>query len=190
MNNRSGLSLLELMLALGLLAVIAGGLMATVGLGLRLNDRTSALGDLHEPLAARRHLRVLLQSALPPDRVAPFEHGFQGDSRGFTFVTLAGRGLAPGAAALRVFVEVQNQTIVLRIETIEDTGPGQQVLTSPLTVSDGNVSLSYYDGQADPPSWSDTWTIAERLPQLVRIEVPEGSQPDWPEFSASLVLGP
>lgn len=186
---KSGLSLLELLLALALLAVIAAGLVGTVGLGIRLNDRTSALAEEHDPLAARRLLRALLQSALPPDRITPFDPAFQGGANGFAFVSLAGRSLAPDAAAIRVAVTVQGTDLVMTVDTIPDKGQGRTVLTTLLAARTEGVAISYFDGLADPPGWSESWDFDTRLPDLVRVEIPEGSKPDWPEFTVSPALG-
>jgi hypothetical protein len=187
-NARSGLSLLELLLALALLAAIAGGLVGTVGLGIRLNDRTSALAEEHDPLAARRLLRALLQSALPPDRITPFDPGFRGDADGFSFVTLSSRSLAPDAAAIRIAVTVQGSDLVMEVETIPDQGQGRTVLTGLLATGAESVTISYFDQHADPPGWSASWESDARLPDLVRVEIPIGSQPDWPEFTVSTAL--
>ncbi|MCU0826014.1 MAG: prepilin-type N-terminal cleavage/methylation domain-containing protein [Tabrizicola sp.] len=188
LNARSGLSLLELLLALALLAVIAGGLVGTVGLGIRLNDRTSALAERQDPLAARRLLRDLLQSALPPDRITPFDPTFQGDAVGFTFVTLAGRSLAPDAAAIRVAVTVQGADLVMTVEMIPDEGESRIVLTTLLASGAESVDISYFDRRSDPPGWIASWEDDTRLPDLVRVEIPAGSQPDWPEFTVSPAL--
>lgn len=189
-GSRSGLSLFELLIAMALLALIAAGLTGTIGLGIRLNDRTEELAALHEPLAARRLLRQLLQSALPPNRITPFANSFDGGPQGLTFTTLGGRSLAPDAAALRVSVRPEGQTLFLLIEAIDDQGGLSSVFDTILADAVSEAEILFLDRAADPPTWTDRWEDDDRLPTLISIRVEPGSQPDWPEFTVAPLLGP
>jgi prepilin-type N-terminal cleavage/methylation domain-containing protein len=189
-DSRSGLSLFELLIAMALLALIAAGLTGTIGLGIRLNDRTEELAAIHEPVAARRLLRQLLQSALPPNRIIPFENRFEGDAQGLTFTTLGGRSLAPDAAALRVSVRVEDQTLSLLVEAVDDRGGLSSVLATTLAEAAKGTEILFFDRATDPPTWTNRWEEGERLPTLISIRVEPGSQPDWPEFTVAPLLGP
>jgi prepilin-type N-terminal cleavage/methylation domain-containing protein len=189
-GSRSGLSLFELLIAMALLALIAAGLSGTIGLGLRLNDRTEALAAFHEPLAARRLLRQLLQSALPPNRITPFENRFEDDPNGLSFMTLGGRSLAPDAAALKVSVRVKDQALSLLVEAVDDQGRLSPVLTKTLADAAEGTEILFFDRATDPPNWTDQWDDGDRLPALVSIRIEPGSQPDWPEFTVAPLLGP
>lgn len=175
---------------MALLALIAAGLTGTIGLGIRLNDRTEEVAALHEPLAARRLLRQLLQSAVPPSRITPFDNRFDGGPQGLTFSTLGGRSIAPEAAALRVSVRFEGQALLLVVEAVDDQGGLSSVLDTTLAGAVTGAQILFLDRAADPPSWTDRWEDEDRLPSLVSIRVEPGSEPDWPEFTVAPFLGP
>ena len=189
-GSRSGLSLFELLIAMALLALIAAGLTGSIGLGIRLNDRTEDVAALHEPLAARRILRQLLQSALPPSRITPFDNRFDGGPQSLSFTTLGGKSLAPDAAALRVSVRLEGQALLLVIEAVDDLGGLSPVVDTSLVSAANGVEILFLDRAADPPAWTDRWEDEDRLPSLVSIRAEPGSQPDWPEFTVAPLLGP
>jgi hypothetical protein len=185
MNSRAGLSLLELLLALALLAVIGASLVSSVGLGIRLSDRVTVLSEQHEPLAARRLLRSLLNTALPPERIVPFDHAFLGQADSFSFVTLNGRNIAPTAAALRVTVRREPEALILTIAALMDGGDEKVVLELPLARETTFEAFNYYDPQTEPGNWTTSWEDADKLPGLIRIDATRGNELRWPEFSVA-----
>jgi prepilin-type N-terminal cleavage/methylation domain-containing protein len=188
MSRNSGLSLLELLIALALLALIAGGLAASMGLGVRLYDRTSIQSDEVDEIALRIRLRALLAAAEPPSPSLPFPGGLEGNANGFAFTTLAASQLFPESAALRVIVTGENGALQMRIEALDDNGRGFDNLSRTLATEISGLSFGYYDDAEDSAAWLATWTETTRLPALVRIEAEAGSTPDWPEFTVRLRL--
>ena len=182
-QRRAGLSLFEALIALALLALLAGTLGRAMGLGLRLWDRTSAAETAHDPLGARVQLRRLLARALPPDRIVPFVSDFEGTEDGFSFTTLSTRSLAPGAASLRVTVRREGDRLMMDIAALDDGGTAVPVLSAPLATGVTGLRLSY--GVPPQPVWREP----AQLPALVQITADPGSTPDWPDFAVAPILG-
>lgn len=182
-TTRSGMSLLELLLALALLAVIAGGLAGALGLGLRLHDRSLALPKTSDAIALRIRLRSLLAAAVPPSQLAGFPVGLDGRPDGFAFTTFAATGAFPEAAALRVEVRADAGSLRLGIAAMDDAGAALSTDDRLLAEELSGLSFGYFDARSDPPAWRHDWTDESRLPDLVRIEADPGGEPDWPEFT-------
>ncbi len=142
-QRRTGLSLFEALIALALLALLAGTLGRAMGLGLRLWDRTSAAETALDPLGARVQLRRVLTRALPPNRIVPFASDFAGSADGFAFTTLSTRTLAPNAAALRVTVRSEDGRLTMDIAALDDTGSATPVLSTTLATGLTGLRLSY-----------------------------------------------
>ena len=187
-TRRSGLSLLELLISLGLLAIITGGIASAMGLGVRLYDRSTTLAATQNLIAHRIRLRALLTAALPPSQIAPFDVSFGGTSTGFAFTTLAARGMAPDAAALRITVTATTD-LALAIVALSDDGAETKVTETQLATHISDIRFSYFDETTAPGTWLADWQDPTRLPALVRITAAPGSTPDWPEFTVNPRLG-
>ncbi len=188
-SRQSGLSLLELLIALALLAMIAAGLAASMGLGIRLYERTTSDAELTDEIALRVRLRALLAAAEPPSLTLPFATGLSGGRTGFTFTTLAASQLFPDSAALRVSVSNEGETLRLELQALDDNGTSIHSLSRILATEVDGPVFSYFDDAKDPPLWLPEWTEPTRLPTLVRVTANPGSIPDWPEFTVRLRLG-
>ena len=184
-NPRAGLSVLELLLSLALLALIATALSSALSLALQLRERSDRLQVESAPLTARIRLRLLINDAMPPTQITPFPGHFEGNSAGFSFTTLAVARSFPDAAALRVTVKVQGVGLVLQIEEMDDDGGVIARHNYTLLDSSDGVVFDFYDLEAEPPAWTPEWRYPERLPRLVRIT--SGTQA-WPDFVAHLTL--
>ncbi|KNG93784.1 hypothetical protein [Pseudaestuariivita atlantica] len=188
MTPRSGLGLFELLVALALLAMIAAGLAGSLTLAIGLFDRTSVTQD-DAMLATRTRLRGWLATAAPPTRLVPFPARFIGVEDGFSFVTVSDTPFAPDATALRVAVQVTDDTLRLTATALDDTGNVMDTWTTlvPVTIP---LSVSYFDETREPARWRARWTRQAALPSLVRIAPasPRDAGEDWPEFVARTVL--
>lgn len=185
------MSLLELLLALILMALMAAAIAAMLGFGLQLRDRSTTTDAQSDAITARVRLREFLAEALPPPVQTPgFPTAFEADVDGFSFTTLAARHLASGAAALRISVRQFGSTLELRISRLSDTGQSEPLFNASLATNVANIKFSYLDMTLNSPVWRSSWKDPTRLPTLVRIEIPEGSMPDWPEFTVRTVLAP
>ncbi len=181
MNRRAGFSLLELLVALALLAIIGAGLASAMRLGTETYSRAQSLGR-GDSGAARAQLRRLMERATPPNLLTPFPKEFDGTGQSLTFVTLAPIGIARDAAGLKVSVSRENLALIATIEPFDDEGAVLRRYTAPLASGVTSVALSYYsEGE-----WKEEWSNSATLPELVRISA-EGEDVFWPEFTVELV---
>jgi len=186
-RNNTGLGLFELLLALALLALIAAGLAATLGLGKTLYTRSAALSDGEDKVALRVQLRMWLAAAAPPQVLTTFPTPFVGKANQVSFVTLAPTPFAADAAAMAVTVTNQVDHLTLRADLLDDAGNVMSTIDRPLADGLEAIQFDYFDAKADPPEWRTTWQDDTRLPDLVRIATATGD--DWPEFTVELLLG-
>lgn len=189
-SSRSGLSILELLVSLALLALIAGGLASSLNLGLRLFERSETLAETSAPLAIRARLRVYLSGAIPPSKLMPFPIAFTGSDTQFEFTTLRATPFAPEAAALRIRVAQNGDVLEARFTTVNQSGEVLNSWQEELAVLNGGLKISYFSADDADTGWQSTWENSARLPDLVRIETDQGSRPEWPEFTVRLQLGP
>jgi hypothetical protein len=182
-SGSSGLSLMDMLVALALLGLIGAGLGATMTLMLRAGDRADHAEATAPALTARALLRRWLAQATPPGRLTSVDPHLEGTVDRLDFVTLAPTPFAPDAAALRVSVLMEDEVLMLRATPLDDDGRAGDPIVRPLaTLADGLV-IDYYDARAVPPGWADAWSgEAPYLPDLVRIRLEDGSEPAWPAF--------
>ncbi|WP_139212295.1 PulJ/GspJ family protein [Jannaschia pohangensis] len=183
------MSLLETMIALAMMALIATALAGTLQLSLRSHDRSMILEEDGPAIARRVQLRRWLTQAAPQTLVTSLPKAFEGKSREMSFLTFASTPFAPDAAALRVTVVMNGGVLILRAEAIDDDGDVLETFDGPLAEDGGDAAFAYFDADAEPPAWRATWTADDGIPDLVRIEIPEGSRPRWPEFTVRPDLG-
>ena len=182
---RSGLSLLELLVSLALLALIGAGLAGAFGLGTQVWTRSQALGIHAQEIALRSQFRRFLSQALPPTRLTPFNAEFNGEANQLTFVTLAETPSVQSAAATRMTLQVRNSTLVLVTEFLDDEAGVISSLEDLLVAEAQEIRFDYFNADGE---WVDAWSDPSTLPRLVRIRIAEGSIPAWPEFTVRLLL--
>ena len=187
-RDRSGLSLMELLVALVLVAIIATGLASATGLGVSLLDRTSTLPQSRVEIAMRTRLRYWLASATSGTRIANFPTNLRGDAQTLTFTTFAPTPFAPDSTALRLTVDGSGSDLVLEINHLGDDGSVVQSDKRNLARNISEVAFSYYSDDPEDPGWREVWNTTDRLPAFVRIMAAPGSEPFWPEFIVKLVL--
>lgn len=184
-GSKSGLSLLELLIALVLLAAITTGMLAATQFGISVLERSEEISSENNELAMRIRLRGWLTRASAPNLVTNIPLKFEGSENGFEFTTFANPEFAADSAALRIKVEVRDAKLVCQITPLNDDGEVITEFDRLLTSSAQDVHFSYYD-DGEEPGWRETWEHEARLPRLVRITVDEGSTPFWPEFTVEL----
>ncbi|MCW3783537.1 prepilin-type N-terminal cleavage/methylation domain-containing protein [Defluviimonas salinarum] len=183
----AGLSLLELLVALALLALVAGGLASSLRLGILAYERSRATGPTAAGLALRVRLRDWLAQVVPPHQLLPYPAGFEGRADRLSFITLAPTPFMPDAAALRVEVRLNGSDLTLSASGLDDDGIALDTHSGILTANAGQAAFGYYDRTQG--LWLSDWTDGSRLPDLVRLEVPPGSDPDWPVLVVRPLLG-
>lgn len=182
-SAKTGLSVFELLIALALLSVIAAGLASAMGLGMRVFDRSAEVSDSDQELSLRVQLRNFVAHAAHPTQLVPFPVTFVGERTEVSFVTFERPQGFFLAAALSITIYEQDERLNLEIAELDDDGDVTEQSSYVLAQNALDVSFSYFDAEA---GWSETWVEENELPLLFRIEISEGSTPEWPEFTVRL----
>ena len=176
--GEQGLTLIELLLSLAILAVLTGFLAGGLSMGRRAfgADRTSEIGS--ETSAAIQTVSALIGSALPvrSDGAGQKDIRFDGRQEVLSFVGLSeGRSLrgGPHKIVLRrsggdVVVDFVPFTGALSKENPEPA-PTRVVVLGGVR----EIRIGYF-GTTDAkvkPTWRADWVRAERLPDLVSIRI-------------------
>lgn len=178
-KGEQGLTLIELLLSLAILAVLTGFLAGGLSMARRAfaTDRASEIGS--ETSAAVQTMAALVGSALPLrfDGAGPKDAiGFDGRQEGLSFIGLSeGRSLRGGPH--RIVLRRSGREIVADFVALTGSRPKEGPETPPtrVVVLSGvrDVRIAYF-GTTDPkvnPSWRAEWLRADRLPDLVSIRI-------------------
>jgi general secretion pathway protein J len=178
-GGEQGLTLIELLLSLAILAVLTGFLAGGLSMARRAfaTDRASEIGS--ETSAAVQTVAALVGSALPVrfDGAGPKDAvGFDGRQDGLAFVGLSeGRSLRGGPH--KIVLRRSGGDIVADFVALTGTRPKDNPETPPtrVVVLSGvrDVRIGYF-GTTDPrvkPAWRAEWIRADRLPDLVSIRI-------------------
>lgn len=206
-RSQSGLTLVELVLALTILAVMSATLLGTISFGGTAQKTVAERSKKHAAIiSTHRFLRTQISSAITPMQVGTgtsstnagagtSDHVFLGDPRRLAFtapwLTYIGQG------NLFVFnLHRKSDELVISWRPADPTDResrneatetiGSRVLMS--SVSD--FSIEYFGSRdlGGEPDWHSSWTDVSRLPNLLRINVVfSGENPIvWPEFLVGL----
>ncbi|WP_195818700.1 prepilin-type N-terminal cleavage/methylation domain-containing protein [Roseobacter sp. MH60115] len=155
MRRRLGLTLLELLISLLLLAMISTAMASVTGYAVRLFDRSEGLRDRSEQM----HHRTLLRGWIV--RAAASE--FTGTPDALTFRTRSDTALAWTTGLLHVRLIPTEAGAELLVGDVPDTAQHR------LHLSDTNLRLSYFGKKEGETGWHETWTGQDTLPLLIRI---------------------
>jgi hypothetical protein len=170
-NPRAGLSLLELLIGLWVMAAAALILAAALGMTGRALSRIGEGAADISLLTDRNRLRHWIE-AMPLGAV------LSGDALEMTFATLIDEPPMDMATLTLVEVVQQEESIALR------AGPAEGPSLTGLLAAKGRILAIRYYGSPDQTAakaWSDSWTgRAGVLPDLVRIDYESGGAPAPP----------
>ena len=178
-RSEQGLTLIELLLSLAILAILTGFLAGGLSMGRRAFavDRASEIGS--ETSAAIQTVAALVGSALPVrfDGAGPKDAiGFDGRGEAIAFVGLSeGRSLRGGPH--RIVLRRSGGDIVADFVALNGarTKENPEPAATRVVVLSGvrDIRIGYFgavDAKAKP-AWRADWVRAERLPDLVSIRI-------------------
>jgi general secretion pathway protein J len=178
-RGEQGLTLIELLLALAILVVLTGFLAGGLSIGRRAfdADRTSEVSI--ETDAAIQTVSSLIASALPVQADmagAKARVAFDGRQDALSFVGLSeGRSMRGGPNMIRLRRSGADIVVDVMGSTTEAAGNAGDVAPTQVVVLKGvrDIRFSYFGGAspARPAGWRAQWSGAERLPDLISIQI-------------------
>jgi len=196
-HGEAGFTLVELLVALLLFALLSVALFAALRLGADTMDRIAGRQDATDQTASAQQLLTRLLTASYPEYVAmPGLHGqiaFDGEPASLSFLAPAPRTVAPGGfAVMRLAVIAAGDTRALRLSARPELAwPDAGDTTVETLLAGASAARFAYWGPDQPDagsSWHDQWKERPVLPALIRITVafPPGDPRDWP----ALIVAP
>ena len=178
-GGEQGLSLIELLLALAILAVLTGFLAGGLSIGRRAFDADRASGVSGETDAAIQAISSLIASALPvAASTANPKSGivFDGRQATLSFMGLSeGRALRGGPHMIRLRRSGVDLVVDVVGSAPEAAGDAAGLTPTRVIALSGvrDIRFSYFGSAnpAGPPGWQAQWFRAERLPDLVSIQI-------------------
>ena len=184
----SGFTLLELLVAMAILALLAATLAGGMRFGLRAWEAGQQAADrLEAPTAVQSLLRRQIEQAYPMlARVGEPVIVFEGERQRLRFLThlpprLGVPGLADVALSYRHDPRAGGELLMAWQPLGERDRPAES--HSVLNGIDA-LSFAYYGGETrtSPPEWRNNWTGAGFLPTLVRLQVRFRDGRVWPDL--------
>ena len=202
MKNAAGFTLLEILAALVLLALLLVGVYSGIATASRsVRSGTAAIERVDQMRSAQQFLRrELAQSVAEP--IGHTDGGesvyFQGSAREMRYVApLPGYlgKLGPQLQQLQLVDDGHGgQQLELRLALLPPDGQPARPLGEPQVLFDhirqGSFSYRGVDPQGRPVAWSPRWTDGRVLPLLVRIEVQPQGRANWPRLEVPLRVNP
>lgn len=177
--GEQGLTLIELLLSLAILAVLTGFLAGGLSIGRRAFDADRVNRIVSGSSAVIQTVSILIGSALPvPD--GAHDQGpqimFDGRQQALLFVGLSeGRSLRGGPHKIRLRRSGSDLIAEIMATATETKSAGPVPPAIQVAVLSGvrEVHFEYFGkiNPASPPGWRKEWAGAEHLPDLVSIRV-------------------
>ncbi|MBM3489336.1 MAG: prepilin-type N-terminal cleavage/methylation domain-containing protein [Alphaproteobacteria bacterium] len=186
MTRSSGFTLLEVLVALGLLVLVA----LLLGQGLRLGAVALQRGErtaerLEELRLTQDFLRRQLEAALPLP--VPGERArlllFAGTANSVTFIALPPAAIGRGLHVLRI--EASEDALWLRWRPLGGAAPSLDLAGAERRLLAAGTGVGDFRFQGADGADATEWRLRGQLPTLVRLRF-AGGRTDWPE----LVLAP
>ncbi len=179
-----GFTLIEMLVALTLVALLSAGLFGGLRLGVRVwetgGERVAAANDIE---AARTFLRHRVSEAQPlrrRNREGNPVSVFEGEAERLRFAAPWPPHLGMGGAfVFELWSDAESGALMLdwklhRADGAVDVSDGRN-RPRRLFPDKGHVNLRYYGQRADEPQarWHDSWTDEASLPRLIELQFAE-----------------
>jgi general secretion pathway protein J len=202
MRNQRGFTLIELVVAMALLGTMMVLMYSGLTFSLKGWDTGAASGQrITDRRIGENFLRRELSELFPMRWKDPMvlRLAFEGESQRMRFVSARPAGVTQGGLSL-VGIEVESgngreRNLVMRRampdDAAKDFGPLDNAERSVILAGVDSVTFSYFGSENDftDPRWSDTWTFAGRVPQMVRMRVRDADGTSLPEMVIRVNLG-
>lgn len=168
-NPKSGITLLETLIALAVMSMLAVLLTSGLGFGIRALDRSSAMSAAIEEAAGRRQLRIWLEHALLSGVPLDERPLFVGSRDRLTFLAEVSDPRLWAGAAVEVSLGTEGPEV--RGVGVSADRSSQAEVGVRIAHPETDLAFSYW-GQILPDPyqrWHDTWPANAGLPLLVRI---------------------
>lgn len=176
----AGFTLIEVVLALTIFALLGAILYGAFALGQRAVDKSQAsAARTQKQRSVADLLGSYIRSAYPyrnsPQDQAVF---FEGTSEALAFVSAYSHGLGGrGMAKITIHADGSDTKAALQLEEItpvrldSDEGPTGQTHRLTLEHEIEGIRIAYLDGDSDSETWEERWDGKERgsLPRAVRV---------------------
>lgn len=199
-HTARGFTLVELTIALVLLALLAAVLFGSLGFAGTTLERGEAKVESHADMRlAQAFLRANLEEQHPlrMRKIVEFPLLFAGEREELRYAAvLPARVAGGGVWFYRLSLRNDERGALVLERTIPDLAAPQapdfrDAEQSVLARDIRELRISYFGreagaGDATEPGWRDRWDDSQRLPLLVRIDVTPRQGPPWP----TLVVAP
>jgi hypothetical protein len=193
-HAEAGLTLIELLVSLMLLALITGFLAEGLRVGRRAftADRDAAVEASNS--AALDSLANLIATALPTKAGRGRQIAFEGGGETLAFVALsAGHALPGGPLGVRIYRDGTEVGVVVKLGTRSATAKEvpkevpKEVRTKAL-IGVTALEFSYFGSlePGKPPAWHLEWPAADHLPDLVAMKVSFGGRTRKPALLVAI----
>lgn len=193
LKGQRGFTLLELLIAITLLAMLSIMLLGGMRLGGRVWERSAkTIDQTDETRIARDFVRTALSGAYPLlDKSDPMHPviSLVGEDKSLSFLAPMPQALgAAGLARMSLYVEDAGDTrrLILALRPELAFADAQSPAPSVLLGKVKNAEFSYFGAEeaGKPPVWQDHWKSAITLPKLIRLRVAfaEGDTRPWPDL--------
>lgn len=166
-----GVTLLELLVSLAVLALIAVAMASTLNTGRQIWNRTENVGHKTEIAIARQTLRNFLEHVPLPKEAGRAQTYLSGQAGSVTFLSF------PETSAFDLSEPVTVVTLAdvvgFRVEGKLSLGAEAVVRQYLLAPPNSFWAFSYFGASSatGPRTWSDTWQSTFSLPDLIKIEI-------------------
>jgi general secretion pathway protein J len=202
-SRQSGFTLIELTVAMVLLGIMMLLLYSGLTFALRGWDAGDANGrDTVDRRIGENFLRRELTELFPMRWKDPMtlKFAFEGETQRMRFVSSRPAGVTQGGLSL-VGLEVEQDAVhktrhltmrrAMPDDEAKDFAPLDRAERTVLIADVESVAFAYFGSENDfsESKWTDAWTYAGRIPQMVRLRVKTTDGTMLPEFVVRVMLG-